>query len=208
MLCFLIGVGLTLTAAYRMRLLGGAGAPVARGVAPAGSQANARDALPAPVELNAVVVPSLDAGNATPTGRAPVTATGPFRTTMDLAPAKPRVGQAVDIVVKVTMTSGGAPKKPVDDPHFTIAGSAIGGDGTAQLPAFSEEPGIFRASFTFLAAGKYDVTFHAKSDGLALKSSRSLVTLDAIVAPATPATSEPPAPQAPSAAPSASVKWM
>jgi hypothetical protein len=215
LLCFLLGIALTLTVAVRMKLLGGGASPGAREVASSdpstATSANARDSIPRPVELSAVVVPSLDAGNARPSGRAPVTATGPFRTTLDVSPAKPRVGQAVDLVVKVTTSSGGAPKKPIEEPHFTIAGSAIGGDGTAELPAFGDEPGIFRASFTFLAAGKYEVTFHATSDGTALRSTRNLVTLDAVAPPPTPAavpTDEPPVPAAPSAAPSASVKWM
>jgi serine/threonine protein kinase len=216
-LCFLLGIALTLTLAVRLKLLGAGGSSGAREVASsdpiAAPSASARDAIPRPVELSAVVVPSLDAGNARPSGKAPVTATGPFRTMMDVSPAKPRVGQAVDLVVKVTTSSGGAPKKPIEDPHFTIAGSSIGGDGTAELPAFGDEPGIFRASFTFLAAGKYEVTFHAKSDGVALRSTRSLVTLDAVVTPPAPMpasvpTDEPPTPAAPSAAPSASVKWM
>ncbi len=213
-LCFLLGIALTLTIAVRLKLLGTGSSSGAREVAssdPAVPSSSGSNSIPRPVELNAVVVPSLDAGNAKPSGRAPVTATGPFRTTMDVSPGKPRVGQAVDIVVKVTTSSGGAPKKPIEDPHFTIAGSAIGGDGTAQLPAFSDELGIFRASFTFLATGKYEVTFHAKSDGLALRSTRSLVTLDAIVTPPEPAPAPdepPPTPAAPSAAPSASVKWM
>ena len=215
LLCFMLGIGLTLTVAYRMKLLGGGGSPVARDKSQVGSPAPTPTiAIAPPVELSAVVVPSLYAGNAKPSGKAPVTASGPFRTAMDMSPAKPRVGQAVDIVVKVTTSSGGAPKKPIEDPHFTIAGSSIGGDGTTQLPAFSDEPGIFRASFTFLAAGKYDVTFHAKSDGVALKSSRSLVTLDAVVTPSAPTPADEPAPSpaapstTPSAAPSASVKWM
>jgi hypothetical protein len=129
---------------------------------------------------------------------------------MDMTPAKPRVGQPVDLVVKVTTSAGAPPKKPLDDPHFSIVGGAIGGDGTARLPAFSDADGIFRASFTFLAPGKYEVTFQAKSDNYALKATRNLVTLDALAAPATaapqPTETAPGEPATP--APSASVKWL
>jgi hypothetical protein len=155
-----------------------------------------------------VVVPSLDAGSAKPVFRGPVTASGPYRTAMDVAPAKPHVGQAVDLAVKVTTSAGQAPKKVIEDAHFTITGTAIGGD--ARLPAFEDTAGLFRAGFTFLAPGKYEVTFQAKSDGVAIKTTRTVVTLES-PAPAVSAPVLPPEPapsEAPSAAPSASVKWM
>jgi hypothetical protein len=158
-----------------------------------------------------VVLASPDAGRATPSAKAVVTATGPFRTAMDVQPPKPRVGESVELVVKVTTAAGTSLKKPLDDPHFSVRGSSIGGDGALQLPAFSDADGIFRASFTFLAAGKYEVTFHAKSDSYALKATRVLVALD-LSAPPAPATSPPASPaapaEAPTPAPSASVKWM
>ncbi|HEY2517637.1 MAG TPA: protein kinase [Polyangiaceae bacterium] len=157
-----------------------------------------------------VVIPSLDAGRAAPSQRAPVTASGPFRTALDVAPAKPQVGQSVDLVVKVT-TGGGAPKKPLEEPRFVVSGAAIGGRGNVQLPAFSDADGVFRASFTFLAPGKYAVTFLAKSDAVIIKAERAVVTREA-TAPANPNPGPAPANSAPgetpSAAPSASVKWM
>ncbi len=159
---------------------------------------------------SAVVLASPDAGRGTPSARAPVTAMGPFRTAMDVVPPKPRVGQAVDLLVKVTTSIGAPPKKPLEDPHFSIVGTAVGGDGALQLPAFSDADGLFRASFTFLAAGKYEVTFHAKSDSYALRATRSLVALDpgGAAAPA-PSPTAPPAPvESAAPAPSASVKWM
>ncbi len=130
---------------------------------------------------------------------------------MDLTPAKPRVGDAVDLVVKVTTSAGGPPKKALEDPHFSV----VGGGGTAQLPAFSDADGIFRASFTFLAAGKYEITFHAKSDAITLKATRNLVAQDASPGPSTPAApasnAAPPSPapsESATPAPSASVKWL
>ena len=160
----------------------------------------------------AIVVASPDAGRATPSGRAPVTSTGPFRASMDVSPAKPRVGEQVDLVVKVTTSAGGPLKKPLDDPHFSIAGSGTGG-AAMQLPASGDADGIFRASFTFLAPGKYEVTFHAKSDAVALRVARSLVTQDAAPAAASPttapaSTASPPPAETTAPAPSASVKWL
>jgi hypothetical protein len=154
-----------------------------------------------------LVLPALDAGHAAPSGKAPVTATGPYRTTMDVTPAKPNIGQAVDLVVKVTTSTGGPPKK-LDDAAFQITGAAMaasgapGAGGTARLPAIPDGAGIFRASFTFLAPGKYDVTFVAKGEGLQIKSSRALVASEIALPPAPdrPATPLPP--------PSASVKWL
>ena len=163
---------------------------------------------PAP---SVVVIPSLDAGRAAPSQRAPVTANGPFRTALDVSPAKPNVGQAVDLVVKVT-SSGAPPKKPLEDPHFVVSGAPIGGAGNVQLPAFSDEGGVFRASFTFLAPGKYEVTFLAKSDAQVIKAERALVTHEAANSNPAPNNGAAPANTAPSdtpsAAPSASVKWM
>ena len=177
------------------------------------------DTLAAKPAAPAVVIASPDAGRGTPSAKAPVTATGPFRTAMDVTPGKPRVGQPVDLVVKVTTSAGGPPKKPLEDPHFSIFGGAPSGAAAAQLPAFSDAEGIFRASFTFLAPGKYEVTFHAKSDSYALKATRSLVALEPASSSPAPTTAAPPPTALPAPtetapaetatpAPSASVKWL
>jgi serine/threonine protein kinase len=167
------------------------------------------DAQAAKPAASAVVVASPDAGRGTPSAKAPVTSTGPFRTAMDVSPGKPRVGQPVDLVVKVTTSAGGPPKKALEDPHFAITGG-VPGSAAAELPAYSDAEGIFRASFTFLAPGKYEITFHAKSDTYALKATRNLVTLEAATSPAAtaprPTETAPAEPATP--APSASVKWM
>jgi hypothetical protein len=159
-----------------------------------------------------VVLPSFDAGRPPPPPpgqRAPVTASGPFRTALEVAPAKPRVGQPVDLVVKVVTSSGAPPKKPLEEAHFLIAGASIGAGAAAKLPAFSDADGIFRASFTFLSPGKYEITFLAKSDALVLKAERSVVTLDAAGPTPSPPGADTGAPsETPSAAPSASVKWL
>ena len=161
---------------------------------------------------SALVLAIPDAGHAMPSAKAPVTSTGPFRMALDVSPGKPHAGQPVDFVVKVTTLAGGAPTKPLQDPHFSIFGGPIGAKGV-QLPASGEDDGIFRATFSFPSQGKYEVTFQATSESYALKATRNLVTLDAPAAP--PTSTTPPASTAASApsstaspAPSASVKWL
>jgi serine/threonine-protein kinase len=220
-LCFLLSVAVSSAVAYRMKLLGGS-APVSRPTVSAPLTAPSayvptQPALPPPPVALAVLA---DAGLAVPSPRAPVTATGPYRTALDATPAKPRLGQEVSLVAKVTTSAGTPVKKTLEDPHFSIAGSSIGGDGLVQLPAFTEDGTIFRANFTFLAPGKYEIGFHAKADALVLKASRTLVTVDsqpqAAPAAVPPAAGEPGAPPspvpasppAPAPAPSSGVKWL
>jgi hypothetical protein len=115
-------------------------------------------------------------------------------------PAKPRIGQQVDLVAKVTTLAGTAPKGAAEEPHFQIVGP---GGFTSQLPAIVESSGSYRASFAFLEAGTYQVVFTAKVDGAPVKAMRQLVAGDATAPP----------PGTPSAAPSEtppvpSAKWM
>jgi serine/threonine-protein kinase len=216
----LVGVGVAGGVTIRMRgLAHDAEAPAASAPAP----------LPPPIALTSVppappapVVATSDAGLAVPGAvagahtvpsagdgsKGAAAAPGAYRTTLDVFPAKPRVGQAVDLVVKLA-SSAGASRKPAEDAHFVITGSAIGGDGAAKLPAFEDATGVFRAGFTFLAAGKYEVTFHATVDGVAVKSARSVVTSAASQAPAPlPAPSAGTDDNPPPPAPSGSVKWL
>jgi hypothetical protein len=124
---------------------------------------------------------------------------------MDVAPAKPRVGQPVELVVRVTERGGGAPRKPIEEPIFLIGGPAMGGGVGAKLPAQADGNGTFRASFTFLSPGKYEVAFNARSDGALVKTARVLVAEDSSAQP--PPQPQPPI-ETPPPAPSASVKWL
>ena len=74
--------------------------------------------------------------------RTPAIATGPFRTVLDVAPVKPRVGEPADLIVRVTTSSGAPPRKPLEDPRFSIVGGGEPGGGAVQVPAFSETDGI------------------------------------------------------------------
>ncbi len=119
------------------------------------------------------------------------------RVTLDASSAKPRVGQQVDLVARIA-SGGGAPKSLAEDPHFLISGP---GGGATRLNASAEGTGIFRASFSFLEAGKYDITFNAKLDGNAVRAARG-VTAGA-PGPAPTPSGDPPTPP-----PTPSGKWL
>jgi eukaryotic-like serine/threonine-protein kinase len=122
------------------------------------------------------------------------------RVTLDASTAKPRVGQQVDLVAKIGGPGGGAPKSAPEDPHFVIAGP---GGSSTRMPASAEGTGLFRASFTFLEAGKYDITFSAKLDGNAVHAARAVTA-------GTPGPSPTPSPSGdmPTPPPTSSGKWL
>ncbi len=131
--------------------------------------------------------------------RPPPPLPGSVRVTLDASTARPRVGQQVDLVAKIS-GPGGAPKSAAEEPHFLIAGP---GGSSTRLPASAEGTGLFRASFSFLEAGKYDVTFNAKLDGNGVHAART-VTAGAPTPGPTPTPSGDP-PQPP---PTPSGKWL
>jgi serine/threonine-protein kinase len=124
---------------------------------------------------------------------------GASRATIDAAPARPKLGQSVEFVAKVMTSSGTAPKGPITEGRFTIAGPGLGSG--ADLAAASEG-NVFRAGFTFLERGRYEVSFSGKVDGQAVRAARA-VTIEPSTPP--PATGTVEQPQPP---PSASVKWL
>jgi hypothetical protein len=129
----------------------------------------------------------------------PVPAAGAPRATIDAAPAKPKLGQSVEFVAKVLTSGGAAPKSAITEGRFTIAGPGLGAG--ADLAAASEG-NVFRAGFTFLERGRYEVSFSGKVDGQAVRAARAVV-IEASTPPPTTGTVEQPPPP-----PSASVKWL
>ena len=125
------------------------------------------------------------------------------RVTLDASTAKPRVGQQVDLVAKLG-GPGGAPKSMAEDPHFMIAGP---GGANIRLPASPEGTGLFRASFTFLEAGKYEITFSAKLDGNPLRAVRGLTAGTPGPGPG-PGPAPPPSGDTPQPPPTPSGKWL
>jgi len=117
-----------------------------------------------------------------------------YRVAVDASTATPRLGQTVDLVARVSPTKG-----DFESPTFTITGPGLGGG--ARMAAQSPSPGVFRASFAFLEAGRFEVTFTTQVDGKALKASRPI---GAGEAPAPPNPGPGPTPPTPTG----SVKWM
>jgi serine/threonine protein kinase len=129
----------------------------------------------------------------------PVPAVGAPRATIDAAPAKPKLGQSVEFVAKVLTSGGAAPKSAITEGRFTIAGPGLGAG--ADLAAASEG-NVFRAGFTFLERGRYEVSFSGKIDGQSVRAARAVV-IESPTPPPSTGTVEQPPPQ-----PSSSVKWL
>jgi len=124
------------------------------------------------------------------------------RATVDVSSAHPRIGQPVDLSARVVGAARGA---RVEGAVFRISGPGIA-PGT-QLEATDGGSGAFRAMFAFLQAGRYEVAFSAKADGVPVRSTRSVVVGDATPQPQplpAPDTSAP----APATAPTTSGKWL
>ena len=134
-------------------------------------------------------------------GSAPATYANGVKVTFDVSNPKPKLGAAVELVGHV------AGAKKVEDAHVSISSTSTGTNVVC-----TEDGGAYRAGFTFLEAGKYDVVFIAKVDGVPMKSARIVVAGDAPIAP--PPTAGAPtgatatAPPALPPAPSGTVKWM
>jgi serine/threonine-protein kinase len=141
-------------------------------------------------------VPPLRGTTTAPTGAGTVAPpAGPAKVTLDVTNPKPRVGQPIELVAKVTSPS----KAKATEAEFTITGPGLAG---VRLPA-NEDGGLFRAGYTFFEAGKFDVVFTAKVDGASVRTSRVVTPGDgATVTPPPPASTTAPPP------PSSSVKWL
>jgi serine/threonine-protein kinase len=136
----------------------------------------------------ATVTPSPSVTAVRPPTAAPASAA---KVALDTTPAKPRIGQSVQLVARVSS------KSSVSDAAFFIV--AVGQpQGTRLVPLM--DGNIFRGAFTFLEPGRYEVSFTGKVDNAVVKSSRTIV----IDSGATPA----PETQTPPPAPSGSVKWL
>ena len=126
---------------------------------------------------------------------------GGMRVSLDAIPAKPRIGQQVELVVKLSAPNGAAPKTSAEEPHFVIAGPNST-KGTKML-ALTESSGVYRGTYSFLEPGRYEVTFNGKADGIAVHTSRTIIAGD-VPRPTSAAPSGDP--QTPP--PSPSGKWL
>ncbi len=125
-------------------------------------------------------------------------------TTVDVSPDKPRVGQTVTFVARVSPA-----KARVTDASFVVQGSTL---AAAKMPATGAN-GIYRGGFAFLEAGTFQVVFTANVDGVPTKSERT-VTSQGTLVPGLPPTTPPTAPTTPPTAPTApapsssSSRWL
>jgi hypothetical protein len=205
--CFLLGALGMGTVAWRGWSLGRGVARVAQpappGIVAAGPEpdhagvtapVDTPGGLPSPVDSS---LPPL-LGVRTP-GGAQGTPAAAARAVIDASSGRPGVGQPVDFSARVLVGGAGHPK--TDGAHFRISGPGIGG-GT-EVPAADDGSGVFRATFTFLQGGRFEVVFLARVDGAPVRAART-VAVDAQpgASPAAPASG------APGPVPSASSKWM
>jgi serine/threonine protein kinase len=147
---------------------------------------------------------SLDAGAAPPHASGahagnppPPVQAGGTRVTIDALPPRPRLGQPVAFSAKVA-TAGGAAPKVTEDVHFKINGPGLSPD--TRLTAIPDAPGAYRTTFTFFEAGRYELTFEARVDGVLTRTQRQVIAGDDT--PAGAGTQPLPPPPAPSG------KWL
>jgi serine/threonine protein kinase len=147
---------------------------------------------PSPVEST---IPPLASGRGGSTA-------GLARATVDVSSAHPGVGQPVDLSARIVGASRAA---KIDGPALRLSGPGIA--PATQLEAADGGSGVFRATFAFLQAGRYEVAFSARADGAPVRSVRSVVVGDVGTAPQAlpaPDTSAHP----PATAPTTSGKWL
>lgn len=145
------------------------------------------------------VTPLVDAGAAShvPSGK-PAPPTGPPRAALDVSVLKPRIGQPVSFVARVSSGTGAALKTAIDDAHFHMSGPGLAPE--TKLGAVGDGPGVYRTAFTFFEGGRYDISFEARVEGVQLKAMRVLVVDDSAPAPTPSSGSLPP--------PTPSGKWL
>jgi serine/threonine protein kinase len=207
--CFVVGALLMGLVAYKAGLVGtrvaSAQRPSASGSATAIATTTGNANPSAPIEIQAAAVdpaiPPLTAGpSAMPLG----SATSGARSSIDVSNAKPSVGQPVDFVAHI-----GGTHSRTEGARFHFAGPGIA-PGT-DVSAADDGSGAYRASFTFMQPGRFEVIFGARVDGTATRSARLVVVGDGKSAPAPPPGPAPapaPSPAPPAPAPPSSAGWL
>jgi serine/threonine-protein kinase len=129
------------------------------------------------------------------------------RVLVEASSAKPVPGQPIDFTARILAPS---PHPRVDAPSFRITGPGVA-PGT-QLAAADDGTGVFRTTFAFLQAGRFEVSFSARADGAAVRGARAVVVGQPSAQPAGPGGGGEPAALPPAASPPAappgSVKWL
>jgi hypothetical protein len=119
---------------------------------------------------------------------------------LDASNGKPGLGQPVDFSARIVNASGG-PRAKVDGARFRISGPSLAA-GT-ELAAQDDGSGVFRTTFTFFEAGRFEVTFSAHADGASVRSTRLVVVGEPKALPPVPTSGAEPGPT-----PAPSAKWL
>jgi serine/threonine protein kinase len=172
-----------------------------RDVSPVESHAASSDAPLPP--LTQIEKPGQIARASSSAGAAP--ASSP-RAIVDASTTKPGIGQPVDFSARLVGGSTPARTPKVDGARFLIAGPGIAAG--AELPASDDGDGVFRTTFTFLQEGRFDVTFSARADGAAVRSTRTVVVGEASARPPPPPAEAPTPATNANGATNSNAKWL
>jgi serine/threonine-protein kinase len=124
------------------------------------------------------------------------------KATIDASNPKPGVGQPVDFSARVVGPSGPGSRPKVEGALFRISGPGIA-PGTS-LDAVDDGSGLWRATFTFLQGGRFEVAFVSRADGAPVRAIRVLqVGSDGEPKAQTAAGQPPPGPPPPATPPTA-----
>jgi len=102
------------------------------------------------------------------------------RAVLDVSNPRPGVGQPVDLSCRVLVPTGAA-RPRLDVVRFRISGPGLM-SGT-YLPTSDDGSGVFRSTFTFLQAGRFEVDFTARGPAAAVRTGRPIVVSDLPSAP-------------------------
>jgi serine/threonine-protein kinase len=110
-----------------------------------------------------------------PTTRPSTSASAPSpmaKVAIDAVPSRPHLGEPVAFSAKVANASG-APPKAIEDVRFKLNGPGLSPD--THLTAVADGSSTYRAAFTFFEAGKYELTFEARVDGVLVRTLKPVV---------------------------------
>ncbi len=150
--------------------------------------------LEAPVPPRTQIARQTIGAGARPSSSISAVAPSPPRVIVEASTGQSGVGQPVDFSARVASSSSASRPATIDGARFLIAGPGIAA-GTG-LPASDDGGGVFRTTFTFLQAGRFDVAFSARADGSGVRGACVVVVGDVGSRPPAPATEEPTAPPA------------
>jgi eukaryotic-like serine/threonine-protein kinase len=102
------------------------------------------------------------------------------RAVLDVSNPRPGLGQPVDLSARVVVATG-APYPRWDYARFRILGPGL--VSGRDLPTSDDGSGVFRSTFTFLQAGRFEVDFGARGPGGGVRAGRAVVVSDLPSAP-------------------------